>query len=113
VWGSGIGISVCFTCIYIVYGRGELGIGSIRDGFADILFPGTSTIQTRVRYFLFIPWMYDALEKNRISSEEAAPWSRQREIALVMVSIQRGEGSMRRTLFLRLAGMTPTFSDLA
>ena len=35
----------------------ELGIGSIRDTIADRLFPGTSTIQTRARYFLFIPWI--------------------------------------------------------
>ena len=38
--------------------RDELGIGVIRDAFADQLFPGTSTIQTRVRYFLFLPWLY-------------------------------------------------------
>jgi hypothetical protein len=38
--------------------RDELGIGSIRDAFADLLFPGTSTLQTRARYFLFIPWSY-------------------------------------------------------
>ena len=35
----------------------ELGIGTIRDTVADKLFPGTSTIQTRARYFLFIPWI--------------------------------------------------------
>lgn len=33
----------------------ELGIGSIRDAFADALFPGTSVLQTRLRYVLFIP----------------------------------------------------------
>ena len=33
----------------------ELGIGSVRDTIADALFPGISTIQTRARYFLFIP----------------------------------------------------------
>ena len=43
--------------------RDELGIGSIRDAFADILFPGTSTIQTRVRYMLFVPWIYLRREK--------------------------------------------------
>ena len=32
--------------------RDELGIGSVRDAFADLLFPGTSTIMTRARYFL-------------------------------------------------------------
>ena len=29
--------------------RDELGLASIRDAFADRFFPGTSTIQTRVR----------------------------------------------------------------
>ena len=40
----------------------ELGIGTIRDTFADALFPGTSTIQTRARYFLFIPWILQMVE---------------------------------------------------
>ena len=34
--------------------REELGLGAIRDSFADKLFPGTSTIQTRLRYMLFV-----------------------------------------------------------
>lgn len=46
--------------------RDELGIGSIRDSFAEQLFPGTSTIQTRLRYMLFIPWIYQYLENQRI-----------------------------------------------
>jgi len=29
--------------------RDELGVGAIRDSIADHLFPGTSTIQTRLR----------------------------------------------------------------
>lgn len=33
----------------------ELGIGQIRDAFADLLFPGISTIQTRAKYFIFVP----------------------------------------------------------
>ncbi len=43
----------------------ELGIGSIRDTFADRFFPAISTIQTRARYFLFVPWLYQALERER------------------------------------------------
>src|SRR4051794_23526754 len=38
--------------------RDELGIGSVRDALADLLFPGTSTLHTRARYHLFIPWAY-------------------------------------------------------
>lgn len=33
----------------------ELGIGVIRDAFANYFFPGTSTIQTRAKYFLIVP----------------------------------------------------------
>ena len=35
--------------------RDELGIGVVRDAFANLFFPGTSTLQTRARYFLFVP----------------------------------------------------------
>ncbi len=38
--------------------RDELGIGGIRDSLSDTLFPGTSTLLTRARYVLFIPWLY-------------------------------------------------------
>ncbi len=48
--------------------RDELGLGTIRDGFADLLFPGTSTIQTRARYFLFVPWVCIELENRRVQS---------------------------------------------
>ena len=41
--------------------RDELGIGTVRDALADRLFPGISTIQTRARYFLFIPWVHQGL----------------------------------------------------
>ena len=42
----------------------ELGIGAIRDTISDVLFPGTSTIQTRARYFLFIPWILQMVERR-------------------------------------------------
>lgn len=52
--------------------RDELGLGSIRDSFADQLFPGTSTIQTRLRYMLFVPWIYKDLEDKKIPSDRFA-----------------------------------------
>jgi hypothetical protein len=42
--------------------RDDLGLGVIRDAFADRLFPGTSTIQTRARYFLLVPWLFRLLK---------------------------------------------------
>jgi len=40
--------------------RDELGIGQVRDVFSDSLFPGTSTLHTRARYLLFVPWCFVA-----------------------------------------------------
>ena len=44
----------------------ELGIAPIRDGFSNLFFPGTSTIQTRAKYFLIVPY---ALKELELSSE--------------------------------------------
>ena len=63
--------------------RDELGIGTVRDSFADIFFPGTSTIQTRARYFFFIPWIYLKLEKRQTTSNRIAKRAREEEIALI------------------------------
>lgn len=43
----------------------EIGIGVIRDGFADILFPGTSTVQTRAKYFFIVPYILMELEREK------------------------------------------------
>ena len=48
--------------------RDELGLGGIRDSIADHLFPGTSTIQTRLRYMLFVPWLFRMLEESTAES---------------------------------------------
>lgn len=40
--------------------RDELGLGGVRDTLSDLFFPGTSTIQRRLRYFLFVPWCCEA-----------------------------------------------------
>jgi hypothetical protein len=65
--------------------RDELGIGSVRDAFADLLFPGTSTIMTRARYFLIVPWLYQRLEARRVSSAEVAAKARAAELDLIEV----------------------------
>ena len=44
----------------------ELGIAPIRDGFANLFFPGTSTIQTRAKYFFLVPY---ALKELELSNE--------------------------------------------
>jgi len=44
--------------------RDELGLGQLRDGISDILFPGTSTLLTRARYLLFVPWAYQLAARS-------------------------------------------------
>ena len=62
--------------------RDELGLGGIRDSFSDHFFPGTSTIQTRLRYLLFIPWIYQDLERRRTPSREITARARKLELDL-------------------------------
>jgi len=72
--------------------RDELGVGSVRDAFADMLFPGTSTIMTRARYFLLVPWTYQRLERSRVKSGEIAARARRAELDLVE-PIERSDDS--------------------
>ena len=72
--------------------RDELGVGSVRDAFADILFPGTSTIMTRARYFLLVPWTYQKLERSLVKSGEIAARARRAELDLVE-PIERSDDS--------------------
>jgi len=60
----------------------ELGLASVRDSFADLFFPGTSTIQTRACYFLLVPWTFLRVERSRVASRGAAEKGRQEEVSL-------------------------------
>ena len=61
----------------------EMGLGSLRDALSEALFPGTSTIQTRLRYVLFVPWMYKRLEVRRVGLTDVAPQARKAETDLI------------------------------
>jgi hypothetical protein len=71
--------------------RDELGLGTIRDGFADLLFPGTSTIQTRARYFLFVPWVCLELERKNTPSRQMSDRARTLQGRLRDALIEGGE----------------------
>ena len=58
----------------------ELGIGSIRDAFANYFFPGTSTIQTRAKYFLLVPYILQELDySKRFDEIEKELYNREQE----------------------------------
>jgi hypothetical protein len=68
----------------------ELGLGSIRDAFSDLLFPGTSVLHTRARYFLFIPWIYLELERKAVASSHIGAAARRDEVRLIE-ALRRGD----------------------
>jgi Family of unknown function (DUF6361) len=71
--------------------RDELGLGTIRDSFADLFFPGLSTIQERVRYFLFVQWCCEIAARQG-GAERIVAELLKAEIALIKTLSPLGEG---------------------
>lgn len=61
----------------------ELGIGTIRDAFAEMLYPGTSTLHTRARYLLFVAWQVTEVATQRHHLERALSELRGQEVRLI------------------------------
>ena len=69
----------------------ELGIGTIRDGFSDILFPGTSTIQTRAKYLFIVPYICLKLERGgKLSPRQFIETLEQNELDLIDILAVNG-----------------------
>ena len=71
----------------------ELGIGSVRDAYADLLFPGISTLQTRAKYFVLIPYLFAQGERlvqwgKLRSGKEFLTWLNGEEDRLVPVLVE-------------------------
>ncbi len=60
-----------------------LGLGGVRDAFAALLSPGTSTIQTRLRYFIFLPWIFTGLESDGVTPSGFSSRLRADEVRLI------------------------------
>ena len=68
----------------------EMGIGIIRDAFADILFPGTSTIQTRAKYLFIVPYICMELERQtKLSPRDFIELLYKNEINLIQPLVER------------------------
>jgi len=71
--------------------RDEMGLAQIRDGFAEMFFPGTTTIQTRARYFLFVPWLYRYHEGRKAPSARIFDRMRYSEMQVMRALLNSGE----------------------
>lgn len=59
--------------------RDEVGFLLLHQAYADRFFPGTSVLQTRLRYIFFVPWIYNDLLGQRARIDDRL---RQKETAL-------------------------------
>src|SRR4051812_15837688 len=71
--------------------RDELGLASVRDAFADLMFPGTGSLQRRARYFFFVPWMFQSFEAERVPSTQIARRTWQFEVKLINSLAESGD----------------------
>jgi len=84
--------------------RDELGIGQVRDGFSDRLFPGTSTLHTRARYLLLIPWCYREAARLARDSEDLQVRAAQVERRLIVAlnDAEAWDGLIGRNVLTKL-----------
>jgi hypothetical protein len=71
--------------------RDEIGFLLIHQGFADRFFPGTSVLHTRVRYALFIPWLYKHAASSRRRGSDLDSTIRRQLIQLAIRLKQIGQ----------------------
>ena len=83
--------------------RDELGIGQIRDVLSNWMFPGTSTLQTRARYFVLIPWC-DAVAARRAHRRGRDLDELVREVQFEMIETMRRDHPGAEGLIGRQAG---------
>ena len=82
----------------------DLGVGAIRDAFSDTLFPGTSTLHTRLRYVLFIPWLMQEASKRPTAGEMA---TRYHDLERDFIgALERGTSDAEPGIIGRRAGKT-------
>lgn len=86
----------------------ELGIGVIRNSLSDILFPGTSTIQTRAKYFLIVPRIFKEFQttyENRKTKPQLKEYLRKRENQIIRFLADKYKDTGEQGVFgITLAG---------
>jgi Family of unknown function (DUF6361) len=61
--------------------RDEIGFLTIHQRYADRFFPGTSVLHTRIRYAVFVPWLFEDLAGLTGPAAMRALRERERELA--------------------------------
>ena len=69
----------------------EMGLGMIRDAFSGELFPGITSLQTHLRYVLFVPWIYKKLDSRPANEENLRENLQRAEVELIKPLAQNGD----------------------
>ncbi len=87
--------------------RDEVGFLHLHQQYADRFFPGTSVLHTRLRYALFVPWLF--LDQSGKSSSNAQDAMKRAEIDLAKRLKDSGEhGVIGGLTWPRLADQPPS-----
>lgn len=62
--------------------RDEIGFLIVHQRYADRFFPGTSVLHTRLRYVLFVPWLYRDEQAKPAKGQRAQDSMKRREYLL-------------------------------
>lgn len=81
--GSGSGCSEWSSCSGTGDTVDKLGVGVVRDALADLLVPATSTLHSRSRYLLFVPWIYQTIERSSSCRRDSWRHVRRSDIQLI------------------------------
>src|ERR1051326_8229283 len=70
--------------------RDEIGFLLVHQAFADRFFPGTSVLHTRVRYALFVPWVF-LHAKDHMQRGRSLSGAIERELIQLAIRLKKGE----------------------
>src|ERR1041385_2030161 len=89
--------------------RDEIGFLYIHDAYANRFFPGTSVLQTRLRYALFVPWIYRRLFNRGIKRDLEQELTREELILVSRLSQIETRGVIGRRIYPRPTKQPSTF----
>ena len=68
-----------------------LGLGSVVTTFSGMLHPGTSYVHTKLRYLIFLPWIFQRLQADRVAPGDF--FRRLRDDEVLLIDCLRHQGS--------------------
>jgi len=75
----------------------DLGFGPIRDAISGTFFPGTSVLQTRARYFLFVPWIFQYAQSRWPADAVGKAFDMERKLITALKDSDDLDGVIGRT----------------